>query len=405
MTRWLRQISAGVDDSVVETSGPPKTIAQSKRCSIISAAEKAHLLQWLCYHLYDRITEDAQQFRRHPRTLILFWIDGDWKSASRRTALHTLPFFTAHSGSASVDDSAIHARSLSMLHDQARALLKKSIGATVHLRCLSIAVSGFCELNRNGIQNFLRAPIPHSSSNDPLGPSDTHLSAPALKHEGDSAAVQGHANERRSATITDGGAVQLKRRRESSVPSGGLAAFFGVAAARKRPASDAPTESAQTLAAHGRSVDEHRQESRAADVISASCDSSSVDRPDSAAGGGGISRADSAPVSAVPPPWIPPSSVSPRATASSVVSAPERMRRSLSSDDAKMAASKCPLWQCGECGLFLPQEREQVHLDFHVAQRVAAEMDIERRSATGVPARKRSAPLANTLGGWFVNKR
>ena len=126
--QWLWAIGQGEDETVVEETGPPKSIGQSKRQKTVTEDDRLNLLYWLASKLYERIEEDEKEYSRYPTTLSLGYIFmGTWDICSRRVAI---PYLS-------------QTDPVQFLYETAITLLRENVPGGVPLRCLSLTVSGF----------------------------------------------------------------------------------------------------------------------------------------------------------------------------------------------------------------------------------------------------------------------
>ena len=129
---WLYAIGQAEDETLVEVTGPPKSIGQSKRQKTQTEDERLNLLYWLASKLYERIEEDETEYHRFPTTLALGFINmGTWQIQSRRQSLAYLREKTDP---------------VQVMYEMAIQLLKDNVPAGIPLRCLSLNVSNFVPL-------------------------------------------------------------------------------------------------------------------------------------------------------------------------------------------------------------------------------------------------------------------
>lgn len=93
----LWEIAGARDDTVIENSGPAKTIGQEKRQRTNTLKQRDSLLQWLAYKLCERVQVDQELYARRPTLVVFKWgsSEAGWKSWSRRCAL---PFLDIRAG-------------------------------------------------------------------------------------------------------------------------------------------------------------------------------------------------------------------------------------------------------------------------------------------------------------------
>ena len=156
--QWLYNIGDAVDHTLVESTGPPKSIGQSKRQATTTLQQKCELLQWCATNLTARINEDTMIYDRRPSTLVLTWCHGTWKSISRRCDLPVL-----HSDT---DINHSSESPASIIFDLAVQLLKKHAPAG-KLLMLSLTATNFVPLDHvASIHTFMKSGNSNGSTNN-----------------------------------------------------------------------------------------------------------------------------------------------------------------------------------------------------------------------------------------------
>ena len=156
MARRLWAIAEGEDGTVVEATGPPKSINQSKRMPTVTGGERRRMVRWLAERVWERVVEDVGEYGRWPTLLVVAWVE-KWGTGtvSRRVGL---PGLEGRRGEEVVE----------LLYALGLGVVERHVKEGVRLASMALQVERFVPRAATPISTFLtstphRSPSPSSS--------------------------------------------------------------------------------------------------------------------------------------------------------------------------------------------------------------------------------------------------